>query len=281
MPTIAMVYPRNSHHCWPCEILRCHENWPSLQNCINTMESPFGWWQGKFIECFRCNIMHFQVFFNTWLAVQQNVTFTAIGQINTPTFQQWMDHFDTGTRACQSWLSIPAFIPSLYQLHTPSLAQRSLSEDLNRKICQGSLRVPLPGLLCVPFCFSHDHIDQQNQKTRLNFDVLFVCFSFWIWAPAARCKCGRPFRFSRSIDSGAAARDDGWLQAFPPVSFVKNPRLILIWQLCVEWAPYRRRNRQCLIRRGHQMVPTACQSTPVIFVNCCILAGKRLLEKTF
>ena len=69
-------------------------------------------------------------------------------QINTPTFRQWMDYLDTGSEACQSWLSIPPFIPSLYQLHTPSLAQRHLSEDLHLEICLQ--KFTMASVTCVP-----------------------------------------------------------------------------------------------------------------------------------
>ena len=126
----------------------------------------------------------------------------------------------------------PFLIPTSHSfVGTTVVVRRFKSENLSVKFTSPSARI----IVCTILFQSRSHWSAESENPL----VLFVCFSFWIWAPAARCKCGRPFRFSRSIDSGAAARDDGWLQAFPPVSFVnaKNPRLILIWQLCVEWAP--------------------------------------------
>ena len=109
-------------------------------------------------------------------------------QINTPTFRQWMDYLDTGSQACQSWLSIPPFIPSLYQLHTPSLAQRHLSEDLHLEICLQKFTtafvtcLPLLSILITivstisKIAFTLIFLNHMSHALRWN---LFVCFPLW------------------------------------------------------------------------------------------------------
>ena len=125
-----------------------------------------------------------------YYAETQKLLQVLVEQIYTPTLVQWMDNLDTGTQPCQSWLSIPPFIPSLSTNFTPHRCHNgSWLKIYIGKIVGKNLRLPLSEaqrvcvtvyLFCVRFHSQSSWAPSTRSLSKLHGSCILLQFCFLV-----------------------------------------------------------------------------------------------------